>query len=232
MTACRDRHGCWGTVELMRDSDDPPFDEDDAASSTSSRPRWARSSARRPAAALAPRTAAAAASAGDADPRLRAAPDELDAALREWLAELPGGSADEHGLMLPAAVYEIGARRLDAARGRDEPAAPRTDSHSQSGRWAVIEGASLEGDESGRIAITVRGATTARGLRRALPRPTTLTRRERQLAALALEGLATKQLAPALSISHYTVQDHLKAIFAKTGVRSRRELVSRLGGVN
>src|SRR5579884_1708979 len=29
MTACRDRHGCWGTVELMRDRADRPFREDD-----------------------------------------------------------------------------------------------------------------------------------------------------------------------------------------------------------
>ena len=29
MTVCRDRYGCWGSVELMRDSDDRPFDEND-----------------------------------------------------------------------------------------------------------------------------------------------------------------------------------------------------------
>src|SRR6185437_16831558 len=31
MTACRDHHGCWASVELMRDSDDPPFSDEDAA---------------------------------------------------------------------------------------------------------------------------------------------------------------------------------------------------------
>lgn len=30
MSVCRDRHGCWGSIELMRDSDDPHFDEPDA----------------------------------------------------------------------------------------------------------------------------------------------------------------------------------------------------------
>ena len=29
MTVCRDRQGCWGTVELMRDSADAPFEDDD-----------------------------------------------------------------------------------------------------------------------------------------------------------------------------------------------------------
>jgi DNA-binding CsgD family transcriptional regulator len=45
-----------------------------------------------------------------------------------------------------------------------------------------------------------------------------------------LAGLATDQLARALYISPYTVKDHLKAIFAKTGVRTRGELVWRLTG--
>ena len=27
MTVCCDRNGCWGSVEFMRDSDEPPFDE-------------------------------------------------------------------------------------------------------------------------------------------------------------------------------------------------------------
>jgi len=38
-----------------------------------------------------------------------------------------------------------------------------------------------------------------------------------------LAGLSTKQLAAALHISPHTVQDHLKAIFAKTRLRSRRQ---------
>lgn len=55
-----------------------------------------------------------------------------------------------------------------------------------------------------------------------------LTARERQVAELVLAGLTTKQVARRLGISEYTVQDHLKGIFAKTGVRTRGDLVWEL----
>ncbi len=51
-----------------------------------------------------------------------------------------------------------------------------------------------------------------------------LSARERAVAEQVLEGRSTAQVAVGLGITPYTVRDHLKAIFAKVGVRSRREL--------
>jgi DNA-binding CsgD family transcriptional regulator len=45
-----------------------------------------------------------------------------------------------------------------------------------------------------------------------------------------LEGLNTRELADRMFISRYTVQDHLKSVFDKLGVRSRRELVTGMFG--
>jgi DNA-binding CsgD family transcriptional regulator len=94
----------------------------------------------------------------------------------------------------------------------------------------TLEGAQLEGGAaSGNVAITMREASAAEVFD-LLCMTYDLTRRERQLVGLVLDGLATKQLALAMGISPHTVQDHLKAVFAKTGARSRRELGAQLAG--
>jgi DNA-binding CsgD family transcriptional regulator len=55
-----------------------------------------------------------------------------------------------------------------------------------------------------------------------------LTAREREICNEVSNGHSTSDIAGRLFISRNTVQDHLKSIFGKVGVRSRGELVARL----
>jgi DNA-binding CsgD family transcriptional regulator len=55
-----------------------------------------------------------------------------------------------------------------------------------------------------------------------------LSAREHDVARLVLRGAPTRVISDALHISTHTVQDHLKSVFDKVGVRSRRDLVGRL----
>ncbi|MGH9408651.1 MAG: helix-turn-helix transcriptional regulator [Vicinamibacterales bacterium] len=224
MTACRDRHGCWGSVELMRDTADRPFAQDEASLLEDLAPVLGALLRRSLARSWQPGAAAAGVrSPGTLILDGRVSPAGWTGSVRDWLDDLaPGGE------MLPPAVYEIGARALTPARAAHGlPARVRI--RAQSGRWSVIEGAPLEGTSTRRVAITIRAAT-ADEVFDLLCKAHDLTPRERQLAALLGTGRPTKALAESLRISPYTVQDHLKAIFAKTGARSRGEVVSQLAG--
>ena len=56
----------------------------------------------------------------------------------------------------------------------------------------------------------------------------TLTLRERQVAALAVAGKQNAEIADALSVSPATIATHLKNIYRKLDIHSRRELANLL----
>jgi DNA-binding NarL/FixJ family response regulator len=68
-----------------------------------------------------------------------------------------------------------------------------------------------------------RGRRTAA----ALLGPAALSRRERQVACLAVQGLMAAEIGERLAISERTVETHLANVYAKLGVRSKLDLIRR-----
>jgi DNA-binding CsgD family transcriptional regulator len=146
-----------------------------------------------------------------------------------WLAEL--GDQDWPARQeLPQVVYEVAARLQALERGEEGAALglPRARLRTRAGHWLVVHAARLRGGpDPGPLAVVVEEARPP-DLAPLLNAAYGLTAREGELVQLVAQGQSTTEIAQALLISAYTVQDHLKAIFDKTGARSRRELVAQL----
>jgi DNA-binding CsgD family transcriptional regulator len=95
------------------------------------------------------------------------------------------------------------------------------------GQWAILHASPLIGGDDEQIAVAIEPATGDQliGL---LLMAYGLTARERDICREVMAGRSTSDIAGRLFISSNTVQDHLKSVFAKVGVRSRGELVARL----
>jgi DNA-binding CsgD family transcriptional regulator len=126
--------------------------------------------------------------------------------------------------MLPGTIYPVAtlARSLESA-----DTAHALDL-GVDGRWVMIEAAPLEGSE-GDVAVVLRDARPAETFD-LLCRTYALTRRERDVVRAVLSGLDTRTIVDRLFISRHTVQDQLKSVFGKVGVRSRRELRATFDG--
>jgi DNA-binding CsgD family transcriptional regulator len=81
----------------------------------------------------------------------------------------------------------------------------------------------------GGYAITLQTAP-AGDLTRGLMPAWNLTPRERDVAALIIEGRSSDDIAASLFLWPHTVRDHIKAIFGKVGVHNRRQLTAALTG--
>ncbi len=140
-----------------------------------------------------------------------------------WLEEF---ALDERIRGVPDAIRAIAAcvPGLDAA---NSTSSPRARLRTSSGRWLVIHGSRVRGDLDGGVAIIIEEARPSE-IAPIIIQAYGLTGREADLVRLILQGRSTKEVASELHLSPYTIQDHLKSVFEKFGVRSRRELVARL----
>jgi DNA-binding CsgD family transcriptional regulator len=152
--------------------------------------------------------------------------ESLTPGVERWLADLPDSEWDAG--KLPPAVLSVAGR---ARRSAEDASAPGEIAFarvlSRSGRWMVLHGASLVSDGRRRIAVIVEPAHPAR-ITPLLMAAYALTEREQEVTRLVLQGDSTAQIAERLVVSPHTVQEHLKSIFEKTGVRSRRDLVGKV----
>jgi DNA-binding CsgD family transcriptional regulator len=141
---------------------------------------------------------------------------------RQWLEDLFDSTSAwaEPPLMVVSLAQQ--ARR--AGRGATDEIAwarlPR-----RSGGWVRADASVL--DDEARVAVVISPGVEP-GLAELITQAYGLTAREREIATLTLRGLSTREMAASLKLSPYTVQDHLKSIFEKVGVRSRGELAAQL----
>lgn len=223
----RDRYGCWAFLELWR-TGPTPYDATDAdALAAIAEPLTTalrRCQARTfeldapPAERTGPVVLTLTASL-----EVRAQTPETD----EYLRLLVPPDADQ--LPIPAGAYNVAAQLLAVEAGVDRhPPSARV--HLASGVWFTMRAARL-GQTGPRDDIAVTIERTPPGERLELfSRACGLTTREAEVLAHLATGADTRQTAETLFLSEHTIQDHLKAIFAKTGAPNRRLLLARAAG--
>jgi DNA-binding CsgD family transcriptional regulator len=221
---------CWASLVVLRQAQGPEFsiEQQEFVASVG---RYLAHAVRR---SLLLGAAGEASDEADDTPGLilldgRGEPEAVNAAAQRWLAELavPASTAGPAGL--PGAVYVVAAAaRRAAGKGSEgvvEPARVRV--QTRSGRWLVLHGSVLDGGARARTSVIIEVARPAE-IAPLIVQAYGLTDRERQITQHVLRGRSTDEIAKQLWLSPWTVQDHLKAIFDKIGVRSRRELVGRV----
>lgn len=222
----REGEQAWGSLSLFRGSDDEAFDSADVdllASLSTMFARGVRSGILTRLATSGSQDSPAGPCVlivGSQDEILQVSPGAL-----ERLQGLNDGEAAGDPLT-PVAALVGAARHYGAGRS---PVQPRSRVRAADGQWLVLHAAPLStaGDRRGEVVVTIEEARPPEIVDLVVA-AFGLTQRERDVTRLVLQGADTKEIAGTLHVSTYTVQDHLKSVFEKAEVRSRRELIARV----
>lgn len=149
-----------------------------------------------------------------------------------WLDEL--GTSNRAGARMPLVVSAVAhqTRSLSGLIPSAAPAPPDLQSakarvRTRTGQWLIVRGSLLNDGPDAQVAVMLEAARPAE-MAPLMVDAYGFTDSERRITELVANGLSTKQIAGRLHVSSYTVQDHLKSIFAKSGSGSRGDLVARL----
>lgn len=224
--AFRDGNQAWGAMALFRGADDRPFDEGEVDFLASLSVPFARGVRT----GMLSRLADAPPPASPTGPAVLivGADDQIlqmSLGAEQRLAEMIDGHASGDPLASVAAL--VGAARRYGRGETDVP--PRARVRTTSGMWLVLHAGPLTsaGDRQGEVVVTIEEARPPEIVALVVA-AFGLTPRERDVTQLVRQGVDTKEIAATLHLSAYTVQDHLKSVFDKADVRSRRELISRI----
>lgn len=133
---------------------------------------------------------------------------------------------------VPAGAYNVAAQLLAVEAAIDDHP-PTARVHLDAGRWLTFRAARI-GDAAAPvdqqdIAVTIESTSPTERLA-LYARACGLSPRESELLEHLATGADTRQVAALMFLSEHTVQDHLKSVFAKAGVRNRRTLLTRAIG--
>jgi len=151
--------------------------------------------------------------------------ETADEAGGRWLDDL--ATPDLPSARLPVAVRAVAGRTRVIAGGDAGVGPAEARVRARSGRWAVVRGSTLGDGPEARVAVLIEAAGPA-AMAPLIADAYGLTDRERRVTELVARGFSTNEIAGRLHLSPYTVQDHLKSIFTKSGTASRGDLVARL----
>ncbi len=219
---------CWGTLCLHRERGAPEYTATEAAFLARLTPHIAEGLRK---ALLLANTSTTTAPDG---PGILILSEEysvvtMNAVAAYWLAELTEAERGDKQA-LPHMVKTVVTRLQMIERGTagPSPVTPKLSLHTPSGRWLMLYASRLSNPGGhGQIAVLFEAAQPAE-LAPLLLQAYHLTKREGEVTQLVLRGRSTKEMAATMQISLDTVQDHLKAVFEKVNVSSRRELAGSI----
>ncbi|WP_313894070.1 helix-turn-helix transcriptional regulator [Psychrobacillus sp.] len=155
-------------------------------------------------------------------------PLSYNSAAQKWLSTLRD-CENIDDTILPRPIRAVCSRALENATIQSEKTSiARVSLSIPNQSYLTIQASCLDSlDQSTQIAVSFEHASPSEVMI-LLSDTYELSKREKDVLYFITKGFSTKEVATSLCISTYTVQDHLKSIFYKTDVSSRRELIWKM----